>query len=356
MKYLHFIMRQLGAGLALIAVCLLISCNDEPTKPKPAKQYLAYFYDAERPEQNWYFVYDALDFTIDSVLLPYGDYPVISADGNLMYIRNRVSGVIDIIEVDSFTVVGSLPYQSPIDASPNGRWLAVYDSGIHILKTSDNSSVFYDSILKGDDYIFGGHFSPSSSAFYGLPKSGHIRRIDLTDDRYATEDIYVPFGFVFDMAIAPDESKLYLSLQRGSAGGAFAVLERSADSLIFVDPLWPGFASVAVRPDGNFVFYSHPDWFSGPTPGDPWLNVYDVQDNSRPMRINTIGPLDPPYDTIGVPLGQLCMPPDGRRLVALPSKGAPLVYSIDPVAMKILSVWKRTSASSFEGLSCQSGR
>jgi DNA-binding beta-propeller fold protein YncE len=338
---------------AAIAACALIlglgiylgGCNDLSVKPVPAKDYTVYFYDAIHNEGNWYFTYHPISNSIDSVWLPYESYPVISADGKEMYIWNQVDDMIDVLELDSFTLIDQLPYRAPEAVSPDNRLMAVHGEGLHILRTSDYSVLFSDTSLGG------GVFSSNGQTFYGLPTAGGILRIDLTDSLFPTTRFSLPFGAVRHIRPSKDETRLFLYLHRGGFNSYFAVYDIASDSLIFTEYLWPGFGKLEITPDGRYVFYTNPGTMLGSTPGTPWITVYDVGKNEIHKRISTAGLLDEP-DQYGMPLDEICITPDGRWLVALPAKSFPFIFTVDIRTMTITK-YLRFFQRLMEGLACQ---
>ena len=142
-----------SAVTVLLLALAFIACDDkkptEPDLPPEPKDYPVYFYDGRLNEGNWYYVYHPLTNEIDSVHLPYSFWPVVSADGSLMYIRDAARNDMAVVVTDSFAVVDRLPYGMPIDVSPDSQLIAVQRSGLYILRTSDYSVVFHDSTLLG---------------------------------------------------------------------------------------------------------------------------------------------------------------------------------------------------------------
>jgi hypothetical protein len=253
------------------------------------------------------------------------------------------------LELDSFTVVTQLPYGAPISVSPDGQMIAVWGEGLYILRTSDYSEVFYDTTTLGAG---GGVFSSNSHRFYCAPSAGGVYILDLSIPSFPVTRITPPFGAVGDLAPSLDEFKLFLYLQRPQVlkYGAFAVYDLTTDSLIFSDTLRPGYGELESTPDGRYVFYTNPGTMLTP-PGPPWVTVYDVEKNEIHTRISTAGILDEPYE-YGMPLGEICITPDGRWLVALPAKSFPFVFTVHIYTMTIAK-YLRFRQRFMEGLACQ---
>jgi hypothetical protein len=332
----------LGLGIYLAGCC----DDDNPVKPVPAKDYTVYFYDAVHDEGNWHFTYHPTSNTIDSVWLPYSSPPLISADGKKMYSWNQVDDMIDVRELDSFTLIDQLPYRAPLSVSPDNQLMAVRDreDDLHILRTSDYSVVFSDSTLGG------GVFSSNSRTFYGLPTDGGILRIDLSDSLFTTTHFSLPFGAVTHIRPSKDETRIFLYLHRYGFNHYFAVYDIASDSLVFTEYLWPGFGELEITPGGRYVFYTNPGdaFISG---GTPWITVYDVRKNEIHKIISTAGLLDEPYQ-YGLPLDDICITPDGRWLIALPFRTLPVIFTVDLHTMTITK-YLRLGYRSMTGLACQ---
>ena len=344
--------RLLGAvaiASLIAATCLAPACDDDgPTQPKPVppKDYVAYFYDGVYNDSNWYFAYRPESDHLDSVWLPYEAPPVISADGSLMFVSNQVDDVIDVVEVDSFTVVDQLPYFDPVTVSSDGQYVVVYRDGLYLLDATDYSVVLHDTS------VHGGAFAKNNLSFYALPDSGNILKYDLTNLAAPPVEIEVPFGAVRDLEPSQDERRLYLYLHRRNADYYFAVLDVVLDSITFSEYLTPGPGEVALTPDDRYVFYSNGgSMLYGP--GPPYLSVFDTQQQAKLGVISTAGILDPPYDA-GVPIRDICVTPDGRWLVAI-DMGFPQVMALDIQRMEF-SRGRINPGNAFQrGLSIQAG-
>jgi len=347
----YFIHRTAAIIVAVIVLGLAISCcdDDNPVKPAPApaKDYTVYFYDAIHNEGNWYFTYHPTSNSIDSVWLPYESYPVISADGEKMYIWNQVDDMIDVLELDSFTLIDRLPYRAPLSVSPDNQLMAVRDQedGLHILRTSDCSEVFHDTTALG-----GGVFSSNSQRFYGSTRQGEAYRSDLSDSSFSVTKKSFYGALVRGVVPTLDETKWLLYLKLGENFFLFAVYDTYTDSLVFTQTIQPGYGHLRLSPDGRYAFYTNPgDGFV--SEGPPWITIYDVRKNEIHKRISTAGLLDEPYQ-YGMPLDQICVTPDGRWLVALPVMSFPFVFTVDLHTMTITK-YLRLGHWLVRGLACQ---
>ena len=90
----------------------------------------------------------------------------------------------------------------------------------------------------------------------------------------------------------------------------------------------------------------------GPTSGTPLITVYSVESNNILTRITTAGLLDEPYQN-GVPLGGLCVTPDGKTLVALSAASFPFIFAVDVQKMRIEKYLRFTGGVFLKGLTCQ---
>jgi hypothetical protein len=321
-------------------------CHDKGVEPKPPKDYPVYYYEAYHNDGNWYFRYYPSTSQLDSVWLPYSDAPVISADGSRMYVRDRTQGGVAIVELDSFKTVGKLAYQAPVAVSPDGQYVAMYDSGISILNTTDFSVVVNDSLSRT------GSFSSNSRRFYGVSTNG-VRRVNIAVNTISVSTFQIPWGLVRDVESSPDETKLYLYMMAHQFLHVFGVYDIVGDSLIVADSVFPGYGELQMSSDGRRVFYTNAGTMAGPTPGLPLINVYDVESNAIRKQISTVGILPEPYRQ-GVSLGELCVTPDGRWLVALGAQ-VPFVFTVDMLRLSI-SGYLQTQYGIQQGLACQNGR
>jgi len=348
----------IGGLVSVIGVVWLWSygCEERVTQPwpppEPPKDYVAYFYDALSNEGNWYFAYHPLTNNIDSFYLPYESTPVISADGKKMYVRDGAHDAIAVVELDSFTVVDQLPYGAPLAVSPDNQLIAVYSDGLYILRTSDYSEVFRDTTLGGR-----GVFSSNSKSFYGTtgwspgPPDPFAYRVDLADTLSPVTKKTFPDGGPLQLVPSLDEKKWFLYLKFDTFGCLFAVYDILTDSIIFRDHLTPGTGDLELTPNGRYVFYTNPGTLLiGPPP--PFsFTAYDVDKNEIHKVISTIGVFDEPHD-IGVPVGEICITPDGRWLVAIMTGGYDYVFALDIENMNI-DRYRLVYGPMLYGLACQ---
>jgi len=333
-----------AAGLALL---WSFGCDDKPTEPKgaAARDYPVYFVDLHRSDSNWYFTYHPLTNELDSVFLPFELFPVISADGKLMYIRDAQHNNTAILELPSFEIIGDLPYVAPLAVSPDNRLLAVWRNGLCVINTDDYSEIFSDTSLSG------GEFSFNSQRIYGFTKQGSAYKLDLADSLFPVTVKSFPGNLVRSVVTPPDESRWYVYLATSHVF-LFLVYDVGCDSVVFVDDFYPGQGEMAITPDGRYVFYTNPGGMPY-SPGPPWITVYDAESNNFSNLIITVGALPEPYEE-GVAVGELCITPDGRWLVAIHTDFR-YILTIDTKTQKPVRGRLFGGYRHHQGLACQNG-
>jgi hypothetical protein len=331
--------------LAVLTGLFLPACNDRSTGPEPpaATDYPAWFFNAVNNDANWYFRYHPTTNQLDSFWLPHCGIPVVSADGRILYIGNKHTHVTTVLDANTLETITTLPYRFAITESPNGEWLAVEDSALFILRTSDYSVVYEDSTIDR------GVFSVNSERFYGRTVQG-FAWVDLAD--MSVERRSIQMGQILDLVPSHDESKVYVYVRVPVwFFHVFGEYEMTSSELRIQDAIFPGFGEVELSRDGRYVFYSCPGTNLDGTPGPPWIRVYDTQESVLAYEITTAGALPDPYE-YGVPIGEMCFTPDGRALVALPAPSYPFVLSIDLASFTITDHVQARQWYA-QGLSCQ---
>jgi len=334
-----------------LGLCLYFAAcdGDNPVEPKPAEDYTVYFIDSHQHDGNWFFAYHPTSNKLDSFWLPYGSKPVVSADGKKMYVTDRERRRIGIVDLNSLTVIDELPYERPIAVSPDNQLLAVRGEGVRILKTSDYSEVFHDTVI-----VWRGTFSSDSHRFYGATSEGQVYRIELSDTLVTVNTKSFANGGVRQVVPSWDESKWFLYLVVSSGLFRFDIYDVFADSIVYTAWLSPGYGELELTPDGKYVFYTNPGQ-EDTGPGSHWIGVHDVERRRIHTMITTAGVLDPPYD-YGIPVSDVCITPDGRWLVAVASgafSGYPFVLTLDLRTMQFVKHMKFGGGRNFQGLTCQ---
>jgi len=329
----------------------LAGCDDDPVGPRKTapKDYRAYFYDAETDDSNWFFTYHPATNELDSVFLHARSLHTVSADGSRLYLQTGgESSSLLVLESDSFTVIDALPDVAAFGESPNGRYLAV--GSMNNFRILDASS--YSELYSNGRTIADGRFSFNSQRWYGYGSWDTVYRLDLSGGQFNLTFHTFP-GAVRQIVPSPDESRWYLYLQVASnSQHMFAVYDVASDSLIFRDPLWPGYGEVEVTPNGRYVFYTNPgNWTYGP--GPPWIYVYDAATNAGTDSISTVGMFAAPYDD-GVLITQLYITPDGRWMVATDFE-YPYVFAVDLSTREIEKFRQLDDLNAIWGLTGQNG-
>jgi len=324
------------------------SCGKSVEPVEAPKDYIGYFWSAVSNDANWYFAYHPTTNVVDSIFLPYASFPVVSADGKKLYIRDDATSSAAVLETDSFTVIEHLSYNSVRGVSPDNKLILAFKTGqgSFVVKTADYSPIYQDSTL------WYGRFSSNSKRIYTNSGDNVIHRIELSDSVFESAQFIVPFGEVRGFEPSRDESKIFYYLQTGIFSHHFAVYDIASDSVLFTELLTPGFGVLATTPDGRFVFYSNSGTMLGPTPGTPFITVYSVESNNVLTRITTAGLLEEPYQN-GIPLGQLCVTPDGKWLIAMPARSFDFIFTIDVRTMAIDKFVGFRQGFLLGGLTCQ---
>ncbi|MEW6052132.1 MAG: hypothetical protein AB1644_13850 [Candidatus Zixiibacteriota bacterium] len=275
----------------LSAVCVLLCsafglflsmCTDHGTDPKPEgpKDYAVFFGDYTVPPYELYryhVVSGKLDSTTSqpqSLISP----TAVSADGKRLYWYDGT-----VMDAETFDVLTPLPHRGYVAPSPDNQLLAVCDTDLFILRTSDFSVVYHDT-----DAVASGTFSGNSKRFYGKKAAVGdcypMYKLDLEQANQVTYSCIKGGMGLEPLVISPDETKLYLYRKYATFLCSFDVYDLTLDSTTFSEPLIPGGGTLAQTPDGKDVYFTNPgDLISGPPP--PYsLAVYHVET----MKIDTV--------------------------------------------------------------------
>lgn len=340
--------------LAAAGLALIISCGDDnPVGPGTDEQYPVYFYNGV-DDDGWFFRYFPNSNTVDSFYLPIqSSYEFrVSAYGEYLYVGSDYT--LAVIDLESYQVIKELPYTGPVAVSPDDRHIAILGNGIRILRTSDYTPVFEDTL-----HTAYGAFSADGSRFYCpygnyLPDSARILVVDIR--RHRTRTIAAPPGGQLTNVIpSDDESQLFLWYGLGSCASGFLVYDPHEDSVIFYDYLTPGNGKMILSADGNTVFYTNPG---------PWLDIgccrapseiyaYNVAHNSV-RAISTLGIIPPP-DTLWLPMGELAVTPDNRWVVTANGGGWSYLLRLNVQKGEMDAYADITGSRRIVNLTCQSG-
>ena len=270
-------------ALASCAVVIVITC-DKPFEPVEPKDYP--FYTANLNPTSQLFVFHPISNKVDSVEIPGYAYPglTVSADGKLLYIAQGTSVVV--VETDSFNYVTELmyPQEYPVEVSPDNRLIALTGDDLYVLRTSDYSLVFSDT----SETIYG-NFSSDSRDFYCSSRISQdsaylVYNVDLSDSLFPITRKSFAGRSVVHVVPSIDETKWFLYSNVALWTSAFEVYDAINDTIIFTDILVPGSGSIAMTPDGRYVFYTSPGGTGTDPPPDNSFTIFDVGAN----QIDTI--------------------------------------------------------------------
>jgi hypothetical protein len=257
-----------------------------------------------------------------------------------------------VVALESHSEIDELPYTGNLAISPDNELIAFLGDEMYILRTSDYSVFYHDTIN-----TINGNFSGDGTRLYCIaPDSNdwhrHILIIDLQNNFDKTK-IPIPeyFGFLSYLIPAHDETKLYLSFSLGTFTSLFAVYDIQADSIIFDHILSPGAGRSVQTPDGRYVFYTNPGTLlDGPPPPSEFY-AYDAENNEL-IVINTKGVVEGPL-AAWLPMGEVAVTPDGRWLAAAHSGGFNHIIALGINAMEITKYVKLGGPRMFYGFTCQ---
>jgi hypothetical protein len=267
---------RIAQGLATVAVVVavgiagvwLFGCDDDPTGPKPPKDYPVYIGDLAGPRL---FTYYPRARRVDSAAIPWeANWGITaSADGRCLYLATDSNVVV----IDPVTrgVLTELPYRRSrsVVVSPDNRLVAITGNDLFILRTSDYSVIFSDTDMTED-----GRFSCDSRTFYcaagwSTTSTGFVYKVNLACGHPLVERVHTSPGGVLEVVPSRGEAKLFLYVRYGSGWCGFLVYDVVADSMIFSDDLIPGSGEIAITSDGRYVFYTNPGVHAGePPPGN----------------------------------------------------------------------------------------
>jgi len=300
--------------VAAIGLCLYFAgCGGKkPVEPEEPKDYVVYFRDGS--VNGSYYSYHPATGQLDTFMIPaHALWQLeISADGKRLYAHGEQS--IGVVDIQTLELLEELPYVGMIAFSPDNQLVAIQGDSLHILSTADYSVFFEDTIS-----VWGGCFSCDSKKLYCCGRSDSepvVYIVDLGAGPSITSKPFSDASLMVKVMPSHDESKWFLFRRSGYPNITFFdVYDVQADSIIFRDWLIPTSSSMALTPDGRYVFYTVPDT---PSDGDPeapsFFTVFDVEKNRIRMLISTVGFIDG-FNPIYMPVGGLAMTPDGQWLI-----------------------------------------
>ena len=322
MKQRNSTMSRLAGILVLAVVCLWGGCGDSPTGPGTAKDYPVYFNSGTSMED--YYRFYPRSGRVDTFSVDHDSERAlaVSVDGTRLYLASY--GGVAVISADSLEYLADLPYEANpggVALSPDGKLVAVAGDGLYVLRTSDYSVLFSDTVVVGHAvfshdsrtlYCIGGYSSASPQPY--------IYRLVVADST-CTLTVLFPQWNGHPWRILPSIAgdRWFLILRRGQYDFVFAVYDVAGDSIVFEDYQSPGSGDLAQSKDGKFAFYSNPGtMFIGPPPPSSFT-VFNVDENRIEKVVSTaeLQSATPGY----FPIGSLAVTPDGCYLVGLAGPG-----------------------------------
>ena len=308
-------------GLVSAVGVFVINCDDKPTRPKPPeepKEYSFYFLDAFSAQC---FEYSPTAGIVDSFLTPFtGSYEIqyatLSADGVTMYVTTQ--SALYSLDVSTLDTARIFDTDRRVIASPDGRYLILLEYPLQVLSTQDYSLVFTDTLG-----VFDGTFSADGQTFYGCGHSGSGFVYELSmGGSFVTSASWLTYRVPTTLGVSPDGAKWYLySIDtQHQCTYSFDVYDTLADSIIFSVPVVPGLGSLAVSPEGRFVYFTNPGYGMMPNPDCPEppneITVFDASKNQLYLKISTAAT----YGDLGfqyLNIGSLESTPDGKWILGL---------------------------------------
>ncbi len=349
------------AGIILVVVMIfgcaiyLYGCDStKPTEPPPPepREYLAYFFDHDDPRK--FYSLNPQNGQLDT--LPINVVPnsrmATSPDGKLLYVT--ASSSVAVVNLKTYETVAELPYGGIHDVvlSADGRWVAVFGDGVRILRTTDYSEVFVDTISSGS-----GSFSVDGDRFYYSPK---------LDGRYSARVVEVETGIELHSKLfsygtrylnlwrikpSEDESRWFMYMWIGTYDFAFAVYDHTQDSIVFIDRITPGQGNMEITSDDKYAFYTSPGGPMFTSPPAYCIYVYDIASMSLDSISTVFYPdsTQPEYHVAN----DLCLTPDGKYLVGMERTGFDQAMIINIDSLQIERIVEIDTESYLSGLTCQ---
>lgn len=313
------ILSKAAVSAALVVVgCLcscLTGCSEKATDPTTEGISAYDFYFVTGAEEYLYYRYNTGTMDLESFTLPYSNREgglCISPDGKSMYLNTE--GQIVKISLDSMTV----KYEQPISASgqelvisPDEKYIAFLLPGLHLVDLSDFSVVYtetHDTISYRN-----GRFSKGGEVFVCTASGsyeGYVLEIDL-DHGFTTSKYYFDRDWPWLAIPDAENQRLYLG-----TGKAFLIYDLTGDSVLYIRPLDFRISDMEITPDDRFVIYCQPGSNFPEWPEQPpdHFTIIDCRRNELEREVDVITTIGPFRDW---PTHELCISPDGRRLIGL---------------------------------------
>lgn len=322
---------SLPFGIIPIAVILFLSitaCNDKPTTPVTAKEYIVYFIDGFN--DSTFFEFHPSTGILDSFILPYksnlGFGIEISPDGRWMYLPTTNSIVV--VDLATHTATGeySIEIGGEVILSKDGMYLAVMQRTLQVPKLSiyntDDFSVVHSETLFLSN---AGIFSDDSREFFcteddnNTPGSS-VYKVDLSANVPVVSRKHFD-KLVADIIPSLDKTQWFINHQSGEYCDLL-VYDVPRDSIIYSRRLVPSIGDMALFPNGRLLVYSqpwHPQYYSYPP---EYFSIFDVERRIISRLVSLYEYSDPLF----IHTSKLCITPDGNRLIGAPHLVATAVF------------------------------
>jgi len=316
----------------------LLGCSGKKgIEPIPAADYRVYFADIDHPYT--YFAYHSATGVVDSFDLQYpsNDGFAISPNGKIMYLL--VDSAVVCINLDSLTIVdeylldfsgGSLVGNAAV-ISPDGAYLAIFGGGLSIFSLPGFTMVYNDS-----DESLNGVFSQDSRSFYCVTYDS-LRRTYATaielGNSITRSYKYFPHNL---WMIIPDRREvtwfLYLLVHNDLC--LFQNYSLNADSIIYSQYIAPGLGDMEITPDGRYLAFSQPGTWNSDIPPPCYFTLFDIRANDIYRQVSTCGFMNDSVP-IYLPVGDLCITPDGRWLIGTRAMAGGEMFAFNLQSMKM---------------------
>lgn len=333
--------------VCIIVLAGIAGCGDDdgPSGPTTPKNYAFYFNDGSNP--HTYYRYRALTDVVDTLSIPYRSYGGLtaSADGKRLYLADNNSSVVAVVSTDSFQLLASLPFSGNrgVAVSANNRLVAINGPDLYILKTSDYSVYYHDTLGSS-----GGQFSADSRSYYCLSNGG-VTKIDFGDSIRQSTKVF-PGGTIIMVAPSIDENRLFLYRMYSEYVYSLSVYDVEEDSVVFDQAMPPGGGQIVVDPTGKYAYVSAPGSILLQIPGPSGFFVFDIAGN---RMVDTVNTRDSAHAFM--PIDGLAVAPNGKLLVAAEGLWGRAFVTCDLDSMAVKKYYKLSVPVSMAAVTCQNG-
>jgi len=309
-------MKQKLFGLSLILsvaiICLLIKCDNSPSKPVESESdYDIYFRD-DLPDGK-FFVFNTKQLAIvDSFDIPYwGSWPQLSADGRYMFCPDEKLSIVDMqtrqlvtqLYITGFFVV----------VSPDNRYFSLFLDSLQIFDAHTFQKIYSDT-----GGITNGKFTSDGKRLYCLKRYADIYCLNLNTTPFVSKLIDYPWASPSGVVASKDEKYLFVLGQGHDRSKLFQVYDINRDSVIFsfAPRLSGGIGEVNITPNGDLVVFAdgEPNGGFEPPPASRTICIFNAKTFTMEAIVPTFG-VDPDYPD-GLPAWLTVITPDGRYFVS----------------------------------------